>query len=170
MISIGLLIVRLAVGLTISAHGTQKVFGWFGGPGIKGFTGMTQSLNLRPARAWAWMAALSELLGGLLIATGLLNPIGSLVVMGTMMVAIGTVHLSKGFFASNGGYEFPLLIMLSSLAIAFMGPGVISVDGLLGINLPEPATFIIGLILVALGATYAVIGPATRARIQAQGA
>src|SRR3989442_9157733 len=77
MIGIGLLILRVVVGLTMAAHGAQKLFGWFGGPGIQGFAGFLSRLEIRPARFWAWVAGLAELCGGLALAIGLLTPLAS---------------------------------------------------------------------------------------------
>lgn len=143
MLSLGILILRLGVGLTLAAHGAQKLFGWFEGPRIQGFSGMLESMGIRPSRPWAILAGVSEFAGGLLVAFGLLSPIGNLMAIGAMAVAIISVHASKGFFNSNGGYEFPLLILLAMLGLAFSGPGRYSLDNLLGVRLPEPATAIV---------------------------
>src|SRR6202171_6262582 len=102
----GLLILRLVVGLTVAAHGAQKLFGWWGGPGMSSWTQVVKRLRIRPARPWAWVAALSEFGGGLLLAVGLLSPLGSLAIIGEMIVAIVTVHLSESFWVGKGGYEF----------------------------------------------------------------
>ena len=105
---IGLLILRLVVGLILAGHGAQKLFGWFGGPGLQGTTGWLRQLGLRPAPFWAFMAGLSEFGGGLLLALGLLNPLGSLGIIGAMLMAIILVHWSKGLWNANGGSESPL--------------------------------------------------------------
>ena len=97
-------------------------------------------LRIRPAQPWAWLAALSEFVGGLLVAIGLLSPLGSLAIAGAMLVAVATVHLSRGFWAGKGGYEFNLLILASVAALALTGPGVYSIDQLFLIKLPEPLT------------------------------
>src|ERR1700680_546978 len=96
-LGIGLLVLRLVVGLTMAGHGAQKLFGWWGGPGIKGWTQITTRLRIRPAVPFAWLAALAEFGGGLLFALGLLAPLGSLAIIGTMLVAIATVHWPNGF-------------------------------------------------------------------------
>src|ERR671922_341352 len=101
----GLVVLRLMVGLLFVGHGAQKLFGAFGGPGLGGFGGWLESMGLRPARVWAVLAALAEFGGGLLIAFGLLNPLGSLAVMGSMLMAIIAVHWPKGLWVTNGGYE-----------------------------------------------------------------
>ncbi len=152
-IAFGLLILRLVIGLTLAAHGAQKLFGWFGGPGMSKWTESVKRLRIRPARPWAWVAALSEFGGGLLLALGLLSPLGSLAIVGAMLVAIATVHLSKGFWVSKGGYEFNLAIIGSAVALALTGPGSYSLDNALGTHLPEPVTLIAGTIAVIIGVT-----------------
>jgi putative oxidoreductase len=150
-IAFGLLILRLVVGLTVAAHGAQKLFGLWGGPGMTGWTQVVQRLRIRPARPWAWVAALSEFGGGLLLALGLLSPFGSLAITGTMLVAIATVHLSKGFWVTKGGFEFNLTLIGAAVALAITGPGAYSLDIALRIHLPEPATLILGTIALIAG-------------------
>ncbi len=151
MLGLGLLILRLVVGLTIAAHGAQKLFGWFEGPGLEGFSGALEQMRIRPSKPWATIAALAEFVGGLLVAAGFLSPLGSLAVIGSMVVAIATVHVGRGFFNTEGGIEFPLLMAAAALALALTGPGRFSVDAAAGIRLPEPLTLIVGLIVVAIG-------------------
>jgi putative oxidoreductase len=150
-LSIGLLLLRVVFGLTVAAHGAQKLFGWYGGPRLEGFSGMLEKLGVRPSRHFALLAGLAEFGGGLLVALGFLNPIGPLAVVGAMAVAIVTVHLSKGFFNSQGGYEFPLAILVTMFVLSITGPGPYSVDALLRLNLPEPVTWIVVAVLVAGG-------------------
>src|ERR1700694_4994946 len=152
-IAFGLLIVRLVVGLTVAAHGAQKLFGWWGGPGMSNWTQSVRRLRIRPAQPWAWVAALSEFGGGLLLALGLLSPLGSLAIIGAMVVAIATVHLSKGFWAGKGGFEFNLALITGAAARAFTGPGPYSIDNALGIHLPEPVSLIAGTIALIVGVT-----------------
>jgi len=132
MFGIGLLVLRIVVGLTMAAHGSQKLFGWFQGPGITGFAGMLGHLKIRPAMFWAWVAASAEFLGGLALALGFLTPLASYAIAGAMLVALATVHLAKGFWNTQGGIEFPLLILASVVALALTGPGVYSIDHWLG--------------------------------------
>ena len=170
MTALGLLILRLVVGLTLAGHGAQKLFGWWGGPGMSGWTQIVQRLRIRPAQPWAWIAALSEFVGGLLFALGLLSPIGSLAITGAMLVAIATVHLSKGFWNSKGGYEFNLSILAAVAAVALIGPGSYSLDHALGIHLPEPLILIVGTIalIVGVAATLASRSPQAKTETQAQ--
>ena len=158
---------RIVVGLTLAAHGAQKVLGWFEGPRIGGFAAGLGRMGLKPPRLWAWVAGLSELTGGLLMALGLLWPAGPLLGIGAMIVAIATVHWPKGFFNSKGGFEFPLVMLASMLAMAIAGPGAWALDRLVGFHVPEPATLLVGLVLVVLGAvgslaTRALPAPAPR--------
>lgn len=157
MLSLGLLILRLVVGLTLAGHGAQKLFGWWGGSGMKGWTEMVRKLGLRPAEPWAWVAALSEFVGGLLVALGLFSPLGNLAIAGSMLVAIATVHLAKGFWNGKGGYEFNLLILATVAALALAGTGTYSLDHALGIHLPEPLTLIAGSIAVIAGVAATLV-------------
>src|SRR5260370_8001722 len=108
MPALGLLILRLGVGLILGAHGAQKVVGVWGGPGMAKWARSVQRLRIRPATPWAWVAALSEFGGGLLLGFGLLSPLGSLAIIGAMLVAVATVHLANGFWNGKPGYEFNL--------------------------------------------------------------
>lgn len=124
----GLLLARLVIGLALAAHGSQKLFGWFGGGGIKGTGGFLESLGFRPGALFATLAGLSEFLGGLFIAIGFAGPIGPALLIATMLVAIFTVHLSKGFWNSDGGWELPATNIAAAVAFATIGYGAISVD------------------------------------------
>ncbi len=132
--TLALLIVRLFVGLGLAAHGAQKLFGWFGGYGIKGTGGFFESLGFRPGALFALAAGLGEFGGGLLTALGLGGPIGPALIIMVMLVAILTVHLGHGFFVTKNGVELPLTYIAGALAVAFAGPGAYSADALLGIN------------------------------------
>lgn len=150
----GLLVFRLLVGLVVAAHGAQKLFGWWDGPSLKGFTGWMNASGLKPAWLWGWMGALGEFGGGVLLALGLLNPIGPLGVIGAMAMAIMLVHWSKGFWSPKGGYEFPLVLLVSSAVLALVGPGAYSLDAVLGIALPNPLLFWVGIVAVVIVVAY----------------
>ncbi len=150
---VALLILRLVVGLVVAAHGAQKLFGAFEGPGLQGFSGWMASSGLKPPQAWGLLGALGEFGGGLLLALGLLNPLGPLGVVGAMAMAIGLVHWSKGFWNTKGGYEFPLVLLLTSAIPGLVGPGAYSLDALLGISLPG-WLFWAGLVLIVLVVGY----------------
>jgi putative oxidoreductase len=128
----GLLALRLVVGLTFAAHGAQKLFGWFGGYGISGTGGFLEQLGFHPGRRAALMAGLGETGGGLLLALGAATPLAGAIIAGVMLVAIVSVHLEKGFFNTNGGYEYPLVLATAALSVVATGPGAFSVDALTG--------------------------------------
>ncbi len=150
MTALGLLILRLGIGLILAAHGAQKLFGWWGGPGMTKWAQAVQRLRIRPAQPWAWVAALSEFGGGLLLAIGLLSPLGSLAIVGAMLVAIATVHLAKGFWNGKGGFEFNLSLIVGAAALAITGPGSYSLDAALR------TAFVSGVGLAAPGYTLSV--------------
>ncbi len=165
LLDLGLLILRIVLGFVFMAHGSQKLFGWFGGGGLKGTSGMMTHMGLRPAPFWATLAALGEFFGGLLLLLGFLNPIGSLGIIAVMAMAIVQVHWAKGFWNMKGGLEFPLVNLTAALALALTGPGNFSLDSALGFSLPEPISLVVGLILVALAVIVTeAIRAAERAR------
>jgi putative oxidoreductase len=131
---LGLLIVRLAVGITLAAHGSQKLLGWFGGGGIAGTAPFFEQLGLRPGRLHAALAGIAETAGGLLLAAGLFTPLAAAALIGVMVVAVGTAHWGKGFFLQTGGLEYNSVLAAGALAVAFTGPGAISLDRSLGIS------------------------------------
>ena len=128
----GLLLIRLVFGLTLAAHGSQKLFGWFGGGGPRGTAGMFEKLGFRQPLTMAVLAGLAELGGGLLLALGLLTPLGAFALVVVMLMAIATVHWEKGFWSTAGGYEFNLAIIAAALAVAATGPGRFSLDNAAG--------------------------------------
>jgi putative oxidoreductase len=165
----GLLIVRLVVGLAMAAHGTQKLFGWFGGIGIAGTGQFFDAIGFRPGRAMAVIAGLSEFAGGLLVALGLLGPAGPALMVAVMLTAAGSVHWSNGFFAMVNGIEVPVLYGATAVALALTGFGAYSLDALFGLArfwTPEvvAAALAVGIIggignLVARSvSTHAVVG------------
>ena len=135
---LGLLILRAVFGLTLTAHSVQKLFGWFGGPGLAGTTQMMEQLGFRPPRLQAVVACLAEGGAGLALAAGLLTPLAAAAFISVMFVATVSVHLPKGFFIQKGGFEYTLALAVGALAVAFTGPGGISADAALGIDWSGP--------------------------------
>jgi putative oxidoreductase len=145
---LGILILRVIVGLALAAHGSQKLFGWFGGGGLQGTTGFIKMLGFRPAGLWAALAGLGEFGGGLLLAAGLFNPLGPLGVIAAMATASVAAHLPKGFWNSKGGYELPLTNIAAAVAVAMMGPGRYSLDSALGIAIPQAVAALLVIVVV----------------------
>jgi putative oxidoreductase len=129
----GLVIARLVFGLLMAAHGTQKLFGWFGGYGLTAVSGYFESLGFRPGRFFALVASLTEVVGGLLVALGFLGPIGPALVLSVMIVAALSVHAQHGLFAANNGIEVPLLYAAAAVALGLTGPGAYSLDAAIGL-------------------------------------
>jgi putative oxidoreductase len=132
MMDYGLFVLRLTVGLTLAAHGAQKLFGWFGGPGLDATGQGLASLGFHPGRRHALMAGLVEAAGGSLLALGLFTPVAAAIVCSVMLVAAVSAHVKQGFFISRGGFEYTLVLGVAGLTLAFTGPGTLSVDNWLG--------------------------------------
>ena len=147
----GLLVLRLALGLAMAAHGSQKLLGRFEGPGPRGTSAFVRRLGFRPVALWTPAVWATEVGGGLLFAAGLLDPLGTLGIAAAMLVATFAAHWGKGFFAQRGGLEVPFLYAAGAAAGAITGPGRYSLDSLFGISLPEPFTGMVGAVLVVLG-------------------
>jgi len=133
-VSSGLLVARLVFGLLIVAHGTQKLVGWFGGYGLTGTAGFFEALGFRPGRPFAAAASLAEITGGLLLALGFLGPVGPALIISVMIVAAISVHWKNGLFATANGIEVTLLYAAGAVALALTGPGLFSLDALLGLE------------------------------------
>src|SRR4051794_12114427 len=108
MWDLGVLVLRMVVGLYLVGHGTQKLFGWFEGPGLRGAHGGFTMLRFRPAQLWVGLALTGEVGGGLLLVLGLLSPLGPLGVAAAMLVAMVAVHWDKGLWIAKGGIELTL--------------------------------------------------------------
>lgn len=139
----GLLLARMVLGLLMAAHGSQKAFGWFGGYGLAGTAGFMESLGFRPGRFFAATAAGTEIAGGLLLALGLLGPLGPALVISVMIVAMVTVHWAHGVFAQNQGIELPLLYSVTAASIALIGNGAYSLDALLSLTWPAEVVWVV---------------------------
>jgi putative oxidoreductase len=159
MIHEGLLILRIVVGGLLAGHGAQKLFGVLGGPGLAGTAGWLESIGLRPGRPWALMAGLAELAGGLLMALGLLHPLGPIAVIAAMLTAWLRAHWGKPIWATQGGGELPLTNAAVAIAVALAGPGAYSIDQALGIQVP-PAVVVAAAVAALLGVVAAIAWPA----------
>ena len=148
MLDLALLLLRLVLGALLAGHGSQKLFGWFGGYGLAGTAGYMESLGLRPGRRWTIAAGLSEFGGGLLTLLGFLNPFGPLGVIGAMSMATAKVRWGKPIWVSSGGAELPLTNAAIAIALALAGPGHYSLDRMLGLRLPR-WLFLPGLVVIA---------------------
>jgi len=155
---LGLTLFRALIGATMFAHGAQKLFGWFGGHGLEPTGQAFESMGLKPGKRAALVAGASEAGGGALLATGFLTPLGAAATIGVMSQAIRTVHAPKGFFVTEGGYEFNLALAGAAFALADLGPGPISLDRVLGTEKSGPLWA-----LAALGAGLA--GPLVLQRL-----
>lgn len=155
LISWALLIIRVVAGLTLAAHGAQKLFGWFGGSGYAKLEKGFEAQGFKPAWLWSPLVIVGELGGGLSLAFGFLTPLGAAGATGVMVMAILRTHWKNGFFNGKGGIEFPLQLLAQSVAVGLAGPGAYALDALLKIHLPQPQLFII---LALLAVVVDIIG------------
>lgn len=132
-LALGLLVGRVVLGGLMTAHGAQKLLGWFGGHGLAATGGFLEMIGFRPGRLFATTASLSEVVGGLLILFGFLGPIGPAIVLSVMIVAAVTVHLANGLFAQDNGIEVPLLYGAGAVTLALTGFGTVSLDAVTGL-------------------------------------
>ena len=124
----GLTVLRIFVGIIFAAHGSQKLFGWFGGGGLAGTAQWMESIGLAPGTLMAVLAGGTEFLGGLALIVGLLARPAALGLTFTLLVAIFSVHIHNGLFMANNGYEFALALLGGTLAVLFEGAGKLSLD------------------------------------------
>ena len=142
---LGLTVLRVVIGALFFGHGTQKLYGWFGGHGIEGTAGFFESLGLKPGRRHATAAGATEAGGGALIALGFLTPAAAASLIGVMSTAIEKVHLKNGPWAGNGGYEYNLVLIAIMVVLADLGPGDFSIDRALGIEVKGPGVAVLAL-------------------------
>ena len=152
---IGRLLLRLTVGSLFFGHGTQKLFGLFGGHGLDATANMFESLGMRPGRRNAVAAGLAEAGGGAGIALGLATPLSAAVLTSTMLTAVNRVHLKNGPWVTNGGYEYNVVLIAAVLALVEVGPGNLSLDHLLGNERTGPGWALAALALGVAGAVGA---------------
>jgi putative oxidoreductase len=156
----GLLLLRLVVGLTFAAHGAQKAFGWWDGPGWDRWQGAVEAMGFRPTRVFATISTAIELFGGLCLALGLLTPLAAAALVGQAAVIVLKVHAPKGFFNTKGGAEFPITLWTGAFFIGLVGPGAVSLDAAAAFALPVEFRLILllaglagGLLVIPLAET-----------------
>ncbi len=166
-IDLALLIIRVDLGITFILHGGQKLFGWYGGSGIKGTTDVMNRFGVAHPTHLAWMAALSEFVGGLLVLIGLLTPVAAAFIISTMLTAINKMHFRNGFFNTNRGYEFNLALSTLGLALILEGAGTISIDHLLGIARPldQLPAWVAVVLVIIIGAGVLSTEASRRAKV-----
>ncbi|WP_079100141.1 DoxX family protein [Streptomyces sp. WMMB 322] len=159
---LGLLALRLGTGGVLFAHGTQKLFGWFGGYGLEGTGKSMEQIGFRPGRAHALASGLGEAGGGTLLALGLATP-GAGAAVAAAMSGAASVHAPAGFFNDRGGLEYPVHLALAGSAVALAGPGRFSLDHLLVHRLDQP--WMLGVTFAAAAAAAACV-VSRRLRVQ----
>ena len=146
---LGLAILRIAVGVGLSLHGFQKLFGWFGGGGLSGTAGWFRSLGFGDGRAAAVLAGTGEVCGGLGLALGALTPLAAAAMIGVMTTAAFVNNAEGGFWSVSKGWELNGYLIVVAWAVATTGPGTWSVDAALGLGglsgaLPGAIAFVVG--------------------------
>ena len=154
--TLGRLIARVTIGGLFVGHGTQKLFGWFGGPGLDGASQMMDKLELKPGRRSAMAAAGAETAGGVLLALGALTPLAGTLITGTMLTAIRKVHAPNGVWNTDGGYEYNLALIAAVTALVECGPGSPSLDRALGFETRGGAWALASLAAGAAGSKLAI--------------
>jgi putative oxidoreductase len=154
--SVGKLAARALIGGLFIGHGTQKLAGWFGGPGLEGTQGMMTALNMHPAKRNALAAGVTETAGGALLAAGLATPLASAALIGTMVTAIRKVHLANGPWAANGGWEYNAVLIAAAAVLAEAGPGPVSLDHALGME-RSGAAWGLGALALGVATSFAVV-------------
>jgi len=123
MVDLASLVLRVGLGIMFFAHGLQLALGKLGGPGAQGFSKMLSGLGFSPAIFWSYLAGYSTLIGGIFLILGFFTRVSALALIIFMAVAVWKVHLSKGFFITNGGYEYNFVAIVALIAILILGTG-----------------------------------------------
>ena len=154
---LGRLLLRVTVGGLFVGHGTQKLFGWFGGHGLEATANMFDSIGMRPGNRNAIAAGVAEAGGGAALAAGFATPLAAATLTSVMLTAINRVHLKNGPWVTNGGYEYNAVLIAAVLALAEVGPGELSLDHALGQERSGPGWALLALALGVAGAVGAHI-------------
>jgi putative oxidoreductase len=162
--NLGLLILRLVVGLLFVGHGAQKLFGIWGGHGLKGTAGFFEQIGLKPGHIHASAAGLMEFGGGALLALGLFTPFASAALIAVMTAAVVTVHYAKGIWSTDGGYEYNLVLAAAAFAVAGIGAGAWSLDNAFSLSLHGVGWALGALVVGLLGGSGAVLSGRSQAR------
>jgi putative oxidoreductase len=158
--TLALLLIRIVVGFIFIAHGTQKLYGAFGGGGIVGTGKFLESLNFRPGERYAKIGGTVEMSAGILLILGLFIPLASTLIIAMMLSAALTAHSGKGFWVNDGGPEYPFVLITIATALAISGPGRVSLDRLLedgGLMQISGLIWALAAIVIALMATSTVL-------------
>jgi putative oxidoreductase len=156
---LGLFLLHAVPGLLLMGHGSQKLFGWLGGHGPEGTGQFMDALGMRPGRRMALAAGFNEFAGGALLALGLLIPLAAVLIVSTMLVASLTAHRGKGLWATDNGFELPLLYGLFAIGLTFNGAGQWSLDNAIGWDVSGLA-WGLGALAVALFGAVTVVAAA----------
>jgi putative oxidoreductase len=148
---LALLILRLAVGLTFAAHGAQKAFGWWQGPGPVNWLKAVHNMGFHPPALFAAASIMAELVGGLALAIGFMTPLAAAILVAQAIVIVVKAHLAKGFFSTRGGLEFPFNLGAASMVVGLLSPGGISIDALLGLDFGAGSRAVMAIFGLALG-------------------
>jgi len=165
---IGRLLLRLSVGGFFVGHGTQKLFGWFGGHGLDATAAGFEKMGLRPGRRNAIAAGAAEAGGGALLAAGLATPLAASALTATMLTAIKTVHGKNGPWLSNGGYEYNVVLIAAALILVEAGPGGLSLDAALGRERSGSGWALAALLAGGVGAVGAHLAAAAAPQVPMQ--
>jgi putative oxidoreductase len=167
--ALGRLMLRLLVGALFVGHGTQKLFGWFGGGGLGGTGAFFESLGMRPGRRHAAAAGTAEAVGGGLLTLGLATPLAAGSLIAVMATAIRKVHLRNGPWVTEGGFEYTAVLVAALALLAEAGPGRVSLDAALGIERKGVRWGVLALLGGALGSHLAIAaGQAGRGAVRSQ--
>jgi putative oxidoreductase len=164
---IGALVMRGLIGGLFVGHGTQKLFGWFGGPGLEGASGMMEKLGMRPARRHALLAGAAEAGGGTLLALGAMTPLATMMLTGSMTTAIRKVHGANGPWVTGGGWEYNAVLVAAVTALAEHGPGRPSVDAVRFPRMHGPAWALASLAAGVAGSYIASAPPLNQLEAEA---
>lgn len=168
MFDVGVLLVRVVVGLLLFGHGAQKLFGWFAGPGLEGHEGFVESLGYRQPRIMARLHAIAETVAGLLLTVGLLTPLAAAVLIADMVNAMIAVHRPNGLWVADGGIEYPLVLAVIAAGLTFTGAGAYALDALIGWEL-STISWSVGAIVAGLVVGLAALGSRSRTKTAADG-